>query len=196
MFGDLRGRIVLLLVSACLVLAACHKPSADSNMAPPVVSAPPQTSYPLPPVKGAQPDLGWTLGTEQHVRLSDYQNKVLILDFYATWCEPCRDSIPHLVRLQKRYGPRGLQVIGLNVGGPGDPELVPAFARELHIQYQLGVPDAELAELYAGQDDAIPLTIVLDRQGRMVKRFVGYDVSVDQQLDEIVQNSLAEKGGN
>jgi cytochrome c biogenesis protein CcmG/thiol:disulfide interchange protein DsbE len=197
MFGDLKGLMALLLVSTCLVvLSGCHKPAANSNLSPPVVSAPPPTTFPLPPAKSAQADLGWTLGSEQHVRLSDYQNKVLILDFYATWCEPCRDSIPHLVRLQKRYGPRGLQVIGLNVGGPGDSEQVPAFAREFHIQYQLGVPDAELAVLYTGEDDAIPQTVVLDRQGHLVKRFVGYDVSVDQQLDEIVQNSLAEKGGN
>lgn len=194
MFCD---RILLLLVSACLLLlSSCHKPAANSNLSPPVVAAPPPTTFPLPPAQGTHPDLGWTTGSEQHVRLSDYQNKVLILDFYATWCEPCRDSIPHLVGLQKRYGPRGLQVIGLNVGGPGDSEQVPAFAREFHIQYQLGIPDAELAVLYTGEDDAIPQTVVLDRQGRLVKRFVGYDESVDQQLDEIVQNSLAEKGGN
>ena len=135
--------------------------------------------------------MGWTIGSMQHVRLSDYQNKVLVLDFYATWCEPCRDSIPHLVELQQQYGPQGLQVIGLNVGGGSDLDKVPAFAREFHIQYQLGVPDSELAELYAGDENVIPQTVVLDRQGRQVKRFLGYDESVDQQLQEIIQKSLA-----
>lgn len=150
----------------------------------------------MPPAKGAHANLGWTIASDQHVRLSDYQNKVLILDFYATWCVPCRDSIPHLVELQQRYGAQGLQVIGLNVGGRSDLDKVPAFAREFHIKYQLGVPDSELAELYTGDEDAIPLTVVLDRQGRLVKRFVGYDQSVDQQLEEIIQTSLAARDGD
>ena len=148
------------------------------------------------PPKGAHADLGWTIASDQHVRLSDYQNKVVVLDFYATWCEPCRDSIPHLVALQQRYGPEGLQVIGLNVGGGADLEEVPAFAREFHIQYQLGNPDQELANLYMGDEGAIPLTVVLDRQGRQVKRFVGYDESVDQELEEIIQKSLAVRALN
>jgi thiol-disulfide isomerase/thioredoxin len=186
----------LFITAACLVvLAACRQPSANSNQSPPVVSAQPPTSYPMPP-KGAHADLGWTTASEQHVRLSDYQNKVVVLDFYATWCEPCRDSIPHLVALQHRYGPEGLQVIGLNVGGSADLEEVPAFARELHIQYQLGNPDRELANLYMGDEGAIPLTVVLDRQGRQVKRFVGYDESVDQELEEIIQKSLAVRALN
>ena len=189
---DLRSGIVLLFVNACLLaLSGCHYPAANSNQSPPLVSAPPQTTYKMPPAKGVRADLGWTIGSMQHVRLSDYQNKVLVLDFYATWCEPCRDSIPHLVELQQQYGPHGLQVIGLNVGGSSDLDKVPAFAREFHIQYQLGVPDLELADLYTGDENVIPQTVVLDRQGRQVKRFVGYDESVDQQLQEIIQKSLA-----
>ncbi len=74
--------------------------------------------------------MGWTVANSQHVRLSDLKYKVVILDFYATWCVPCRDSIPHLIDLHKRYGPKGLQVVGLNVGGPDDYEEVPAFARQ------------------------------------------------------------------
>jgi len=176
-----------------VALAGCHKPAANSNQSPPIVSAPPQTNYPMPPAKGAHANLGWTIAGEQHVPLSNYENKVLVLDFYATWCLPCRDSIPHLVELQKRYGPQGLQVIGLNVGGPGDLDEVPAFARKFHIQYQLGNPDPDLANLYMGDDDGIPQTVVLDRQGRQVKKFVGYAESVDQELEEIIQKSLAAK---
>ena len=73
----------------------------------------------MPPVK-TNSGMGWTVANIQHVRLSDAHAKVLVLDFYATWCEPCRDSIPHLVDLQKRYGAQGLQIVGLNVGGEDD----------------------------------------------------------------------------
>jgi thiol-disulfide isomerase/thioredoxin len=135
-------------------------------------------------------EMGWTLASDQHIRLADYRDKVMVLDFYATWCEPCRESTPHLVELQKRYGQQGLQIVGLNVGGRDDYEEVPDFAREFHIQYQLGVPDPELEDLYMGDNSAIPQTFVLDRQGKLAKRFVGYDYSMGEELEEAIRTSL------
>jgi cytochrome c biogenesis protein CcmG/thiol:disulfide interchange protein DsbE len=143
----------------------------------------------MPRVKAAHPNVGWTLTNDKHIRLSDYQDKVVVLDFYATWCEPCRDSIPHLVDLQKRYGPQGLQIVGLNLGGQDDYDKVPEFAREFHIQYPLGIPDPELENLYIN-DDAIPQTLVIDRQGQLLKHFVGYDDSMGEELERAIQSSL------
>jgi len=133
--------------------------------------------------------MGWTLTNDRHIRLSDYQNKVVVLDFYATWCEPCQDSIPHLVDLQNRYGSQGLQIIGLNVGGQDDYDKVPEFAREFHIQYPLGIPDPDLENLYIN-DNAIPQTFVLDRNGQLLKHFVGYDDSMAEELERAIQASL------
>src|SRR6185295_12794472 len=99
-------------------------------------------------------------------------------DFYATWCEPCIESIPHLVELHRRYSDKGLEIVGLNVGGPDDYEKVPAFARQFRIPYQLGIPDPELEELYMSDDPSIPQTYILDRHGAIVKRFIGYDESL------------------
>jgi thiol-disulfide isomerase/thioredoxin len=144
----------------------------------------------MPPVK-TNSEMGWTVAKIQHVRLSDAHAKVLVLDFYATWCEPCRDSIPHLVDLQKRYGAQGLQIVGLNVGGEDDYDKVPAFAREFQIQYQLGIPDTELESLYMGEDPSIPQTLVIDRNGAVVKRFVGYGDSVAAELEQIIQSETA-----
>ncbi len=158
----------------------------------PVLSQPPQTTYPMPPVKSVNSDMGWTVANTQHVRLSDYKDKVVVLDFYATWCEPCRAAIPRLVDLQKRYGAQGLQIVGLNVGGPDDPENVPQFAREFHIQYQLGIPDPELESLYLGNSNAIPQTVVLARAGTMQRKFEGYDESMDQELETSIRALLTE----
>jgi thiol-disulfide isomerase/thioredoxin len=193
--ADRTGFMSLLLFGALTlaVLSGCHKQPAKSAESPPVVSAPPPHSYPVPTVNAAAGKLGWTIASAQHVRLADYQDKVVVLDFYATWCVPCRESVPNLVRLQQRYGTQGLQVVGLNVGGDEDREKVPAFAREFHIQYQLGIPDPELASLYMGGEDAIPQTIVLDRQGRALQRFLGYDESVDQELEATIKSSLSAK---
>ena len=133
--------------------------------------------------------MGWTVAGARHVRLSDSKDKVVVLDFYATWCEPCRDSIPHLIALHKRYGPQGLQIVGLNVGGPQDVEMIPGFAREFKIPYQLGIPDAELEDLMNDRP-AIPQTFVIDRNGVILNRFVGYDDSMAEDLEKAIQLSL------
>ncbi|MCU1264448.1 MAG: alkyl hydroperoxide reductase [Acidobacteria bacterium] len=130
------------------------------------------------------------IANTQHVKLSDLRQKVVVLDFYATWCEPCRESIPHLVELQKLYGEKGLQIVGLNVGGPEDYEKVPSFAREFKISYQLGIPDRELENLYMGDDSAIPQTLILDRNGVFIKRFIGYDDSAGEELESAIQSAL------
>ena len=137
--------------------------------------------------------MGWTVANSQHVRLLDSKKNLLILDFYATWCEPCRESIPHLIDLHRRYASRGVQIVGLNVGGPEDYEKVPSFAREFHIPYQLGIPDPELENLYMGDDSAIPQTFILDRNGVIVKRFIGYDESLSAEIEITIQKSLAEQ---
>ena len=134
--------------------------------------------------------MGWTIADAKHVRLSDSRDKVIVLDFYATWCEPCRDSIPHLIALQKRYGPQGLQIVGLNVGGPEDIAMIPGFAREFKIPYQLGIPDAELEDLLNDQP-SIPQTFVINRNGVVLKRFIGYDDSMGEELEKAIQTSLA-----
>src|SRR5712691_11819812 len=83
---------------------------------------------------------GWTDDQNQRAKLSDYKGKVVVLDFYATWCEPCRDETPHLVKMQRQFGGKGLQIIGLNVGGEDDHSQVPNYASEFDIQYPLAIP--------------------------------------------------------
>ena len=135
---------------------------------------------------------GWTLDNKQRARLADYKGKVVVLDFYATWCEPCRAETPHLVQLQRQYAEQGLQVIGLNVGGEDDREQVPAFAKQFGIQYPLAFPDDELADAYLGDNQNIPQSFVFDRRGNLVKRFVGYSEQSGKELERVVQSTLAQ----
>ena len=125
------------------------------------------------------------------MKMADYAGKVLVLDFWATYCPPCREEIPQLIELQRRYGPEGLSIIGLNVGGPDDRPKVPGFVRDYRIQYSLGYPDTELVNLYLGNNDVIPQTIVFDRKGRLVKHFVGYDQTLHAELEQAIQTALA-----
>jgi thiol-disulfide isomerase/thioredoxin len=134
---------------------------------------------------------GWTFDNKQRATLADYKGKVVVLDFYATWCEPCRAETPHLVQLQKQYQEQGLQIVGLNVGGVDDRDQVPGFAREFDIQYPLGFPDDEFADSFLGDNQNIPQAFVFDRNGKLVKRFIGYSEGSGRDLDRVVQGSLA-----
>jgi thiol-disulfide isomerase/thioredoxin len=180
------------LTCGLILLASCNAADVEvSEKKTPVVSAPPRnTTYPMPPLETASlKNLGWTLSDGTHSLFSEYKGKVLILDFYATWCKPCRDSIPHFIGLQKKYGDQGLQVIGLNVGGPGDEEKVPDFARELSIQYPLAIPDEELVTFMLS-DDAIPQTFVFDREGVLVDHLIGFGPSSGARIDKAVESAL------
>ena len=133
----------------------------------------------------------WAVGNNQAVKLADYKGKVVVLDFYATWCEPCRAETPRLVQLQKDHGASGLQVIGLNVGGDDDRSEVPAFAKEFGIEYPLGFPDDNLVDQYLSDNQSIPQAFVFDRNGDLVKRFVGYSATSGAELERVVKGALA-----
>jgi len=131
---------------------------------------------------------GWSLDNQQRATLADYKGKVVVLDFYATWCEPCRAETPRLVQLQAQYQQQGLQVIGLNVGGPDDRDQVPAYAKEFGIRYPLAFPDDEFADSLLGDNQNIPQAFVFDRNGELVKRFIGYSDSSGAELERIVKD--------
>jgi thiol-disulfide isomerase/thioredoxin len=133
---------------------------------------------------------GWALDHNQRAALSDYKGKVVVLDFYATWCEPCRVETPHLVRLQNEFGPKGFQVIGLNVGGDEDREKVPGYAKEFNIQYPLAYPDDDLVTKYLSDNENIPQSFVFDRNGNLLKRFVGYSSRSAVELDTVIRTAV------
>jgi thiol-disulfide isomerase/thioredoxin len=132
----------------------------------------------------------WTIGNNQALKLSDYKGKVVVLDFYATWCEPCRAETPRLVQLQKDFGGTGLQVIGLNVGGDDDRAQVPAFAKEFGVEYPLGFPNDNLVDQYLTDNQDIPQAFVFDRNGDLIKRFVGYNATSGAELERIVKGAI------
>ena len=127
------------------------------------------------------------------MKLADYAGKVVVLDFWATYCPPCREEIPHLVRLQKQFGPQGLKVVGLNVGGEEDRPKVPDFVKLYKIQYQLADPEDDTVRLFLSDDDRIPQTFVIDRAGRVVEHVVGYDEDVASRLEGAISQALATK---
>lgn len=106
------------------------------------------------------------------VELSSMKGKVLILDFWATWCPPCKEEVPHLVRLQSKYRDQGLQIVGLSLDA-GGASVVKPFAEEHDVNYTMLIATDETAKAYGGVA-MIPTTFVVDRSGVVVKRFIGY----------------------
>jgi cytochrome c biogenesis protein CcmG, thiol:disulfide interchange protein DsbE len=183
-------RNIFCLLALAILFSGCNSNDAKRNTNAPVGTAMPKTAFPMPPLSGkALENMGWSVADGKRNLISEFKGKVLVLDFYATWCLPCRESIPHLIDLQKRYE-NDVRVVGLNVGGPDDIDRVSEFAEEMKIKYSLGVPDNDLTSLLLADADAIPQTFVFDRNGKMVKRFVGYDSTTGEQIDLAVEGAL------
>jgi peroxiredoxin len=107
------------------------------------------------------------------VKFSDFRGKVVILDFWATWCMPCRVEIPQFVELQKQYGDKGLAIIGVSLDEQ-EPEVVKKFVKRLGVNYSIVIGNQKVAEAYGGIE-GIPTTFVIDRGGRIVHGYIGYN---------------------
>lgn len=105
------------------------------------------------------------------VRLADFRGKVVMVNFWATWCPPCRMEIPDFVALQRELGSQGFQIIGISLDDEGAAKVRP-FAEQNGINYTMLVNGNQAANSY-GQIEGIPTTFLLDRQGRVVERQVG-----------------------
>ena len=120
--------------------------------------------------------------------LTDFRGKVVLLDYWATWCAPCKIEVPHLVELQKKYGPQGLQIVGISMDD--DSATVRTFAHEFAINYPVALGNAQLAQAYGGVL-GLPVAFLIDRNGRIVKRMDG-DAKLqglDREIGELIKEN-------
>jgi thiol-disulfide isomerase/thioredoxin len=120
------------------------------------------------------------------LELADQKGKVVLLDFWATWCGPCQIEIPGFVELQERYRDQGLVVIG--VAMDNSPEPVREFYREFRMNYPVAMGDERLTELYGGIL-GLPTTFLIGRDGRIYARHVGAAAVSD--IEEEIKELLA-----
>ena len=127
--------------------------------------------------------------TDQHhkaLALSDYRGKVVLLNFWATWCHGCQSEIPWFVEFQKKYGDRGLAVIGLSMDKDGWKSVTP-YLREKKLNYAIGIGSDALASQF-GLDN-MPLTVLIDRQGNIAETHSGVvdRAGIERDLQELLK---------
>jgi thiol-disulfide isomerase/thioredoxin len=127
-----------------------NKPSAKRNVAP---------DFNLKDIDG------------KPIKLSDYKGKVVLLNFWATWCGPCRIEIPWFIEFQKTYKDRGFTVIGVALDDEGW-DVVKPYVQEKQINYPVAVGDA-ITEQAFGPIESLPTTLIIDKEGRIANAHVG-----------------------
>ena len=124
------------------------------------------------------------------LKLSDLRGKAVVLNFWATWCPPCKEEIPWFVELQKRYGAQGLQVVGVSMDD-GNKKDVEQFAAENSINYPVLFGKEQVAEQYGGID-YLPTTFYIDRNGIVLNRVFGQPGR--EEIEQNIQRVIASKG--
>jgi peroxiredoxin len=107
----------------------------------------------------------------QTVKLSDYKGKVVLLNFWATWCGPCKVEIPWFADFEQRYRDKGFAVLGVAMDDEGW-EVVRPYAEKAKVNYRLVIGNDQLADLYGGVE-SLPTSFIIDKEGRVAKAHVG-----------------------
>ena len=154
---------------------------AVTAAAPTLTELPPQVSVaPLKDVNGSS------------FKLADFFGKVMVVNLWATWCGPCRQEIPELVKLNKEFHSRGVEVIGLSTEKPdASAERVRKFIQDFQIDYRIGWAPVEVGVPLMQEHQAIPQIFVISRDGFILKRFVGFSpANTSAQLKQALEDAL------
>jgi peroxiredoxin len=133
---------------------------------------PPGDKAPTSP--GGKPAPSFTLQdlNGKTVSLSDFKGKVVVLDFWATWCPPCVKEIPHFIELHEQYKDKGFAMVGISLDSEGI-SVVKSFTRKYRVNYPILMTDGQVDKAY-GDITSIPTTFVIDSAGNIRQKYVGY----------------------
>jgi peroxiredoxin len=142
-----------------------------------------------PNMKGlAAPDFTLESLEGKTVRLSDFRGKGVLLNFWATWCQPCKIEMPWFAELQKQYGPQGLQIVGVAMDD-ASPKEIGEFAHDLGVNYPILVGKESVGDAYGGVQ-FLPATFYIGRDGKVIDKVFG--LKGRGEIEENIKKALAE----
>jgi thiol-disulfide isomerase/thioredoxin len=162
-------RVFLVFLSfAAVWLAGCQQHPASTTAAQKeVVIAPGEVASRLPDF--TVKDLHG-----RDVSSADLRGKVVLIDFWATWCQPCKREMPGYQKLLGRYGPRGFAIVGFKFDTMDDTEDPIVFAKKIGVHYPLAAASDDLKKKFGGIE-GLPTTLLYDRQGILRKKVIGFE---------------------
>ncbi|GFO68835.1 thioredoxin [Geomonas limicola] len=135
------------------------------------------------------PAIKLTTTSGQPVTLNNYRGYVLVMDFFATWCIPCKESIPHLNALNKKFGKQGLQILGVSVDEGAERD-VKTFIADRKISYPVAIAGEDLQTEYGLR--SIPTVYLINKKGMVAEKFQGYSDQTGHAMEEAIKRLLAE----
>jgi thiol-disulfide isomerase/thioredoxin len=127
--------------------------------------------------------------TGQKITLANYKGHVLILDFFATWCAPCRSSIPHLIGLYRKYNKQGLEILGMSADEDGEKD-VREFMGEQKIIYPVALAGDEMLTEYGIR--SLPTVYVINKKGGVAEKYMGFNEDMARSMETLIRKLLAE----
>ena len=152
--------VVALVVTVMLVFGYKMAEKAPVAAQPPTGAGKPAPDFSLKSIDG------------RTVQLSDFKGKAVVVNFWATWCEPCKVEMPWFVELQKQYGPDGLQILGISSDEDASNDDLSKFAKDLGVNYPILVGQEKVEQSYGGIQ-FLPVTVYIDREGKIVDKVFG-----------------------
>jgi cytochrome c biogenesis protein CcmG/thiol:disulfide interchange protein DsbE len=178
--------VVLIIATVLINRATLPKPNiANASGLPPMEK----------PTAIAAPELTLKDLDGKDVSLSEYKGKVVLVNFWATWCEPCRIEIPWLIEMQKQYGPKGFVILGIALDEEGKSVVAPFVAKEkfevngqmLPMSYKILIGNDDAADKFGGLF-GYPTSVLISRDGKQIKRVTGM-ISQDE-MSKAVESQL------
>jgi peroxiredoxin len=140
-----------------------------------------QKGQPAPPFKV-------TTTSGQAVTLTNYKGSVLVIDFFASWCQPCTKSIPHIIELNRKYGKQGLQILGMSLDEDKD-DLI-EFIKPKKLNYPVALANEELQTDYGLH--SIPTIVLIDKKGVVAEKYMGLTDETSKKIEATIKRLLAE----
>ncbi len=160
----MRKTLFLILVLSVMFLG-CKKAEEPKQVAMPGQKAP---NFVLRGIDG------------KRVSLDDFKGKVVLIEFWATWCPPCRASIPEMEALYKEFLGKDFELVGISIDDPADSSVVKEFVKEYNMPYPVALDDGKVSKTYGVV--SIPTLYLLDRDHRIVKHYFGYSPGLKDTL--------------